>query len=84
MICRVGRVIQIRDVPEDVHDALTEAARSEGLSLSAYARRELERSARRAQRVRENASVVRRTQQRVGAVVDRETILTVLHEGRGH
>jgi len=47
-----------------------------------YARRELEQIARRSQRVRENAAVLRRTQRRVGGAVDRETILTVLHEGR--
>ena len=78
----MGKVIQIRDVPDDVRDALAEAARAEGLSLSGYARRELEHVARRASRVRENATVVRRTQQRVGAGVDRETILATLHEGR--
>ena len=79
----MGRVIQIRDVPDDVRDALAEAARAEGLSLSGYARRELEHVARRAQRVRDNAAVIERTQQRVGGSVDREAILQALHEGRG-
>jgi hypothetical protein len=79
----VSKVIQIRDVPDDVRDALAEAARAEGLSLSGYARRELEQVARRSQRVRDNAAVVRRTQQRVAGPVDRETILATLHEGRG-
>lgn len=76
------KVIQIRDVPDDVRDALAEAAEAEGLSLAGYLRRELEQVAGRAQRVRDNAAVVRRTQRRVGGRVDRETILSALHEGR--
>ena len=32
----VSRVIQIRDVPDDVHDALVEAAEAQGLSLTRY------------------------------------------------
>ena len=79
----MGRVIQIRDVPDDVHDALAAAARDEGLSLSGYARRELDQVARRSQRVRQNIAIVRQTQQQVAGGVDRETILATLHEGRG-
>jgi hypothetical protein len=79
----MGRVIQIRDVPDDVHDALAAAARDEGLSLSGYARRELDQVARRSQRVRQNIATVRQTQQQVAGGVDRETILATLHEGRG-
>ena len=56
------KVIQIRDVPDDVRDALAEAADAEGLSLTRYVRRELEHLARRSRRVRDNAAVVRRTQ----------------------
>ncbi|MGQ0630039.1 MAG: FitA-like ribbon-helix-helix domain-containing protein [Sporichthyaceae bacterium] len=77
------KVIQIRDVPDEVRDALAEAAASEGLSMSGYVRRELEQLAGRSQRVRENAAAIRRTQRRVGGAVDRDTILSVLHEGRG-
>jgi hypothetical protein len=79
----VSKVIQIRDVPDDVHDALAAAARDEGLSLSGYARRELDQIARRSQRMRQNIEIMRRTQQQVAAGVDRETILATLHEGRG-
>ncbi len=75
--------MQIRDVPDDVHDALTEAARAEGLSLTRYLLRELEQVARRAQIVRSNAAVVRRTQRTVQGRSDRAAILSVLHEGRG-
>jgi len=77
------RVIQIRDVPDDVHAALREAAQARGMSLTRYALAELERSARQAQVVRDNMTAVRHTQARVGARVDRETILAAVGEGRG-
>lgn len=79
----MSKVIQVRDVPDEVHDALAAAARDKGLSLSGYVRRELEHVAGRAQRVRDNAAVVRRAQRELGeGSVDRDTILSVLHEGR--
>jgi hypothetical protein len=79
----MARVIQIRDVPDDIHAALAEAARSEGLSLTRFLRQELEQVARRAQVVRNNAAVVRETQAVVRGTVDRDTILTALRGGRG-
>lgn len=75
--------MQIRDVPDDVHDALTEAAHAQGLSLTRYMLRELEHLAKRAQVVSDNAAVIRQTQASVQGSPDRETILAVLHEGRG-
>lgn len=81
--CGVSRVIQIRDVPDDVHDALREAAAARGLSLNKYMLRELEQLARRAQVVHDNAAIIRETQRRVRGGVDRSTILAALHEGRG-
>jgi hypothetical protein len=80
---RMPKVIQIRDVSDEVRDALAEAAKAEGLSLTRYVRRELEHLARRSQRVRDNATVARRTQSQVKGHVDREAILSALHEGRG-
>lgn len=77
------RVIQIRDVPDEVHDALTEAAESEGLSLTRYMLRELQHLANRSLAVRANAAVIRETQSEVRGHVDREAILAALHEGRG-
>lgn len=79
----MSRVIQIRDVPDDVHEALAEAAAAEGLSLTRYMVRELEHLAKRAQVVHANAAAVRETQAKVRGRVDRDTILTALHEGRG-
>lgn len=79
----MSKVMQIRDVPDEVHDALAQAARDQGLSLTKYILRELEHLARRPQVVRENAATIRRTQQKVKGRPSRETILAVLHEGRG-
>jgi hypothetical protein len=77
------RVIQIRNVPDEVHDALTDAAHAQGLSLTRYLLRQLEHTAARAQAVRKNAEVIRDTQARVQGRVDRNAILAALHEGRG-
>jgi len=76
------RVIQIRDVPEEVHDALAAAAKDQGLSLTRFLRRELEQLARRPQLARHNTAVVLRTQRSVGVTVDRKQILSALDEGR--
>jgi hypothetical protein len=79
----VSKVIQIRDVPDDVHAALVDAAESEGLSLTRYTLRELEHVARRARAVSDNAATVKRTQDAVNGSVHRQEILDALHEGRG-
>ena len=79
----MSKVIQIRDVPEGVHDALVRSARAQGLSLTKYLLRELEHLAAQPQVVRDNVSTIRRTQHAVQGRPDREAILAVLHEGRG-
>lgn len=78
----MSKVIQIRDVPEDVRDALAATAQAQGLSLAGYVRRELTHLAKRAQVTRDNAAVIRQTQADVASGVDRDTILAALHEGR--
>ena len=78
----MSKVVQIRDVPDEVHDALVAAAEAAGLSLTRYLLRELEHLARQAQIVQNNAAVIRRTQSRVRGRPDRDTILSLLHEGR--
>lgn len=83
MLVPVSRVIQIRDVPDDVHVALREAAEARGLSLSKYMLGELRQLAKRAQVVHDNAAVVRNTQARVRGGVDRDTILAAVQQGRG-
>ncbi|MFD3704741.1 hypothetical protein ACFWUP_16515 [Nocardia sp. NPDC058658] len=77
------KVIQIREVPDDVHDALVAAAAAEGLSLTRYLLRELNQVARRTQIVQHNSEIIHRTRDEVGASLDRETVLSVLREGRG-
>lgn len=79
----MNKVIQIRDVPGEVHEALVAAARQQGLSLTRYVLRELEQVAARARRMEANAAVVRDTQARVGGPASRAAILAALHEGRG-
>lgn len=79
----MSKVMQIRDVPDEVHDSLAEAAAAQGLSLTRYLLRELEHLAKRAQVVQNNAAVVRRTQRTVKGAPDRAQILSVLHERRG-
>ena len=78
----MSKVIQIRDVPDDVHDALAQAAHAQGLSLTKYMVRELEQLAKRAQVVHDNAAVMRKAQELIGAHVDSAAILAALHEGR--
>lgn len=79
----MSKVIHIRDVPDDVHTALAEAAREQGLSLTRYMLSELEHLARRPQVVRDNAAVIRRTQEKVRGRLDREEVRSVLEEARG-
>jgi plasmid stability protein len=43
----MSKMIQIRDVPEQVHGTLKARAAREGMSLSDFIKRELERSAER-------------------------------------
>lgn len=77
------KAIHIRNVPDDVHDALAKAAEAQGLSLTRYMLHELGHVAKRQQVVRDNAAVIRRTQAKVQGHPDSDTILSVLHEGRG-
>ena len=44
---RMGRLVQIRDVPEDVHRTLKARAAMSGVSMSEYLRSELARMAAR-------------------------------------
>ncbi|GEK79563.1 hypothetical protein [Agrococcus baldri] len=78
----MARVIQIRDVPDDVHAALTAAAESRGLSLTKFVQRELERVARVDFEVQHNLAVIREVQAQIETKVDTDTILAALHEGR--
>jgi uncharacterized protein (DUF1778 family) len=76
------KVLQVRDVPDEVHDALCKAAHGEGLSLTKYVLRELEQVARREQVVQENAAIIRQVQASVRGNSNRDLILSILDEGR--
>lgn len=54
------KTIQVRHVPDDVHKELRTRAAAQGISLSDYALRELERAARRSR----NADVLARAAER--------------------
>jgi plasmid stability protein len=43
----MSKMIQVRDVPENVHSTLKSRAAREGMSLSDFIKRELERAAER-------------------------------------
>lgn len=76
------RIIQVRDVPDDVHAELSAAAEAQGLSMNKFVLRELEQVARRAPIAKENMAIVRRTQAAVGRYVARDKILSAIREGR--
>lgn len=76
----MSKVIQIRDVPDDVHDALVHAAQAQGLSLTRCVLRELDHLAKRAHVVRDNAAVIRQTQARVRGRPDRD--MAIENSGR--
>ena len=78
----MARVIQVRGVPDEVHEALERAAGAERLSLNRYVLRELEHLAHRAEVVELNARVIADTRARVGGKVARHEILAALQEGR--
>jgi len=71
------KTIQIRNVPDDVHAAITARANVAGLSLSDYLLGEIERVAARSRMV----EVLGRADSRRGGV-SREEIRTALDEAR--
>ena len=79
----MSRVIQIRDVPDDVHDALARRGRGAGSLPDPIHAARIGAPGQRAQAVHANAAVIRQTQAEVRGHVDRATILAALHEGRG-
>ena len=74
----MARIIQVRDVPDEVHDDLTRQAAADGLSLSRFLARELERVARR----NRNAEILRRAAVRPGDRIDAGEIVAALRDER--
>jgi len=75
----MSKMIQIRNVPDDVHRALKLGALAEGMSLSDYLKRELTTVATQASFEEIDA----RIQQRGPSQLRTETILGALREARG-
>lgn len=65
----MGKTIQVRDVPDDVHAELRARAAAAGTSLSDYVLGELERTTRRSR----NAEVLLRAAQRDWSVTKVQT-----------
>ncbi|MGL4176457.1 MAG: FitA-like ribbon-helix-helix domain-containing protein [Dermatophilaceae bacterium] len=74
----MSKVIQVRDVPDDVHDRLTARARSAGLSLNQFVLREYERIARQPT----NAEILRRLAELPGDRPTEQQIVDSIREYR--
>lgn len=72
-------LIQIRDVPNDVHAALVKQAERAGMSLNRYLLQELRQIAGRSR----NAEILRRAQARPGPKLSRESIVNEIRRIRG-
>jgi len=78
----MGKVVHVRDVPDEVHDKLTVLAENQGLSLSAFMRREMEHSACRAEAAHRNTEVMKAARKRIRSRVPTEEIVAAVHDGR--
>jgi hypothetical protein len=73
----MAKVIQVRDVPDDVHAELTRRAEAAGLSLSRFALRELEL----ASRVGRNAEIFARLRELpLTGITDEEIVADIRAE----
>lgn len=71
-------MIQIRNVPEELHRTLKARAAAEGMSLSDYIKRELETGAR----LPTFAEVNARVRSRKPSGISTETIVSIIREAR--
>jgi hypothetical protein len=78
-VVHMSKMIQIRNVPDDVHRALKLRAAAEGISLSDYIKRDLEEVAR--QLTLED--VFARARQRGPSGITTEEIVAGIRESRG-
>lgn len=78
-VIHMSKMIQIRNVPDDVHRTLKVRAAAEGLSLSDYIKRDLEELAKQAT-IEEIAA---RARSRGGSGITTEEIVAGLRELRG-
>jgi plasmid stability protein len=73
----MGRMLQVRNLPDDVHAKLKERAAAERMSLSDYVARELIRLTQ----YRSNAEILRAARERT-AILDREIVLQAVRDSR--
>ncbi len=78
-VLHMSKMIQIRNVPDEVHRSLKASALAEGMSLSDYLKRELATIASQATFEEIDARIRARGPSRLR----RETILSALREARG-
>lgn len=78
-MAHMSKMIQIRNVPDELHRALKTSAAAEGMSLSDYIKRELGGLTAKASLDEIDA----RIRARGPSKVKRETILRILRESRG-
>lgn len=72
------KMIQVRNVPDEVHRTLKARAASTGISLSDYVKRDLEEAAARPSLEEIDARIVARGKSGLSAA----TVLSALHEAR--
>lgn len=78
----MGKVVHVRDVPDEVHDKLVGLAEDQGLSLSAFMRREMEHVALRAEAAHRNTEVVRAARKKIRSRVPTDEVVAAVHAGR--
>ncbi len=78
-VIHMSKMIQIRDVPDEVHRMLKVRAAAEGISLSDYIKRDLEELAKQAT----IEDVFARARARGGSGVTTEKIVAIQRELRG-
>ncbi len=78
-VVHMSKMIQIRNVPDEMHRALKMRAAAEGMSLSDYIKRELDTMTTKVSFEEIDA----RIRARGPSQVKRETILQILRESRG-
>jgi hypothetical protein len=78
----MGKVVHVRDVPDEVHDKLTGVAEDQDLSLTAIMRWEMEHTARRAEAAQRNTEILKAARKKIGSRVPTDAIVAAVHDAR--
>jgi plasmid stability protein len=78
----MSKMIQIRNVPDDLHRELKMRAAAAGMSLSDYIKRELDRRSRKST-IQEIAARRRARSRGEKSTLTTQTIVDIIREGRG-